>query len=88
MGRKNFDCVIKLQKLLVQSVIHHRSHHLRCIALRARQIRPADIADEESIAGQNLLRLIGDFSVDNEYADALRRVTRSFQEAQFHSSNR
>ena len=61
MSRINFNSVVQLQELLVQTVVHHRGHQLRRKALAAGEIRAAHVADEERVAGQDLLRLIRRF---------------------------
>ncbi len=49
--------VRELQELAVQTVVEHPGHHLGRVAARAREVGPPHVADEERVAGQDLLRL-------------------------------
>ena len=66
----------------MQAFVHHCGHHLFRVALGAGQIGPADVANKERVAGQNLLWLIRNFGINNLDADALGSVTGSFHNAQ------
>ena len=48
VGRIDLDRIVQLQQLFVQAVVHHRGHRLRRVALAARKIGPADVADEQA----------------------------------------
>src|SRR6266496_2185958 len=87
MRRINFGLVWKTRKFLVQTVVHHCGHHLRCVALAARQIRTAHIPYEECVTSEHLLWLIGDFSVDHDDGDAFRCVTRCFHKPEHNFSH-
>src|SRR5262245_19178839 len=63
----------------MQTVVKHSGHLLRREAFRADQVRPPDVASEERVAGQGLLRLIRGLGVGNQNADAFRRVSGSLQ---------
>ena len=81
----DLDGIIQIQKLLMQAVVHHFRHLLRCVTLRARQIGPAHVADEKRVTGQNLLRFVAYAGVRNQHADTFRSVARCFQNPQVHS---
>ena len=78
----DLDRVVELQKFSVQALVQHRRHHLRRVAARAREVGPSNVADEERVARQNLLRLRRDFRVNDDDGDAFGRVPRRFEKAQ------
>src|SRR5689334_9690863 len=80
--RINLDRVRQPHDLAVQALVHHLGHHLWRVTFAASEIGPADITDEQRVAGENFLWFVRDFSVGDEYADAFGRVARSFHEAQ------
>src|SRR5205823_6978035 len=63
-------------------------HQLRCAASGARQVWPAHIADEESIAGQNSLRRVRVFPVGHQYANALGCVSGRLENSQIYFADR
>ena len=53
----------------------------RVISYTNLQETPANIADKQSVARQNLLRFRGDFVIDHEQTNAFGRVTRRLEHA-------
>src|SRR5687768_5593881 len=82
----HLSLVWKARKLVMQGVVHHCGHHLRCIALAARQIRAPYITHEQRVAGEHLLRLIGNFGIYHQNRNPFRSVTGSFHEPEHNHS--
>src|SRR2546423_11100739 len=93
MRRVTVDVISQYENLFVQALLHHRRHILRRVTSPTRKIRSAHIADEQSVASEKLrwsagilARIV--FRLGGQNANTLRRMTRSFHDAQRHVTNR
>src|SRR6185436_10884196 len=72
----------------MQTVEHQLSHLLWSESFATGEIRTTNVTDKERIAGQYFLRLWRNSKVDDQNADALWRMTRSFHEPQDKTAQR
>ena len=56
MRRPDFHFVRQREQLRVDRVVQHSCHRLRREAAAAGEVRPPDVADEQRVAGEDLLR--------------------------------
>ena len=71
----------------MQRVVQHSSQLLRA-PLRAGQVGPPDVPDEERVARQHGLRLPRFLAVEDENGDGFGGVAGSFEETQRHLADR
>ena len=79
------NVVGQAHELAVQAVVEHSRQLLGSVV--ARQIRTAHVAEKQRVPGQNRPGLRGFLAVDDHQADALRRMTGSFQHADAESAH-
>src|SRR6185312_13031835 len=75
-----------LQNLFAQAVVEQPRQFLRRMVFR--KIGPADIADEERIAGEHGVRRVAAFEIGDDDADAFERMSRRLQKSQTALSER
>jgi len=80
--RKHFDGVVELQDFFVERIVEQRRHVGCREAFGTDEIGPADIADEEGVAGQHADRFGVVLRVGDEDADAFGRVSRRLHDIQ------
>src|SRR5690348_10887386 len=80
MSRINAHRIREREQLLVQAVVEHAGKLLRSES--PGEVRTADVADEQCIAGEHRERLRRFFVVGEQQAHAFNRMSGSFKHAQ------
>src|SRR6516165_8409444 len=78
MRGKNLDVIGKCEKFLMNTRVHDPGKLLWRVGWR--EVRPADIANEESVPGENCTGPIRVADIIHQNANAFKRVSRSLQE--------